>query len=397
MSNNTFKYINHTKEEIEEYLRKIKQSIKKGKFIVCTTLKNEKNRRFIEKYRLDSNKQKQMLIELEVKDFCYSADDYNNPEERLYIFCREYELNNWGILEKIEIYDNQGKSMSKIVRSIIEELKNIILYSNAPDFFKTSDNFYLTIKEKTNNSNLYHYIHSFSNLINEMKNNSNNKILLEIEIIKLIGQDSEENAQKKPFSENKMVINTQTFVKDEKSKNQEKESSLLINSTKPFSSIINEQLIELKNVRINNALVSVSQKRKNEFKEKLEKLKPLLVNENYSKFVSLLFDGELKAISNENLIFVYKTKLLADAFNLELINFEKIFIETFNKKYYPIAVSEEEWDDIKTSYNKNKKQYIFKEELTPLEKIFQSQEKNKKNEEKKTEIDDLFESFVEYE
>ena len=45
----------------------------------------------------------------------------------------------------------------------------------------------------------------------------------------------------------------------------------------------------------------------------------------------------------------------------------------------------------------NKKQYIFKEELTPLEKIFQSQEKNKKNEEKKTEIDDLFESFVEYE
>ena len=300
-------------------------------------------------------------------------------------------------LEKIEIYDNQGKSMSKIVRSIIEELKNIILYSNAPDFFKTSDNFYLTIKEKTNNSNLYHYIHSFSNLINEMKNNSNNKILLEIEIIKLIGQDSEENAQKKPFSENKMVINTQTFVKDEKSKNQEKESSLLINSTKPFSSIINEQLIELKNVRINNALVSVSQKRKNEFKEKLEKLKPLLVNENYSKFVSLLFDGELKAISNENLIFVYKTKLLADAFNLELINFEKIFIETSNKKYYPIAVSEEEWDDIKTSYNKNKKQYIFKEELNPLEKIFQSQEKNKKNEEKKTEIDDLFESFVEYE
>ena len=104
MSNNTFKYINHTKEEIEEYLRKIKQSIKKGKFIVCTTLKNEKNRRFIEKYRLDSNKQKQLLIELEVKDFCYSADDYNNPEERLYIFCREYELNNWGILEKIEIY-----------------------------------------------------------------------------------------------------------------------------------------------------------------------------------------------------------------------------------------------------------------------------------------------------
>lgn len=104
MSNNTHKYIDHTKEEIEEYLRKMKLSINKGRFLVCTTLKNEKNRKFIEKYKLDSNKQKQMLIELEVKDFCYSADDYNNPSERLYIFCREYELNNWGILEKVEVY-----------------------------------------------------------------------------------------------------------------------------------------------------------------------------------------------------------------------------------------------------------------------------------------------------
>ena len=104
MLNNTFKYTNHTKEEIEEYLRKVKQSINVGKFVVCTTVKNEKNRKFIERYNLNSNKQKEMLVELEVKDFCYSVDDYNNPNEKLYIFCREYELNNWGIIENVEVY-----------------------------------------------------------------------------------------------------------------------------------------------------------------------------------------------------------------------------------------------------------------------------------------------------
>lgn len=101
---NTSKYTNHTKEEIEKYLNEIKKSVIADKFIVCTTSKNEKNRKFIERYKLDSSKQKQMLIELEVNDFCYSADNYNNPQEKLYFFCREYELNNWGIIEKIEVY-----------------------------------------------------------------------------------------------------------------------------------------------------------------------------------------------------------------------------------------------------------------------------------------------------
>lgn len=45
-----------------------------------------------------------MLIEIEVKDFCYSADNYNDPQERLYFFCREYELNNWGTIENVEVY-----------------------------------------------------------------------------------------------------------------------------------------------------------------------------------------------------------------------------------------------------------------------------------------------------
>ena len=100
----TSKYTNHTKEEIEDYLRIVKKSVNAGRFIVCTTEKNEKNRTFVFEYGLTKNKQKQMLIKLEANDFCYSADNYNDPQERLYFFCREYELNNWGTIEKVEVY-----------------------------------------------------------------------------------------------------------------------------------------------------------------------------------------------------------------------------------------------------------------------------------------------------
>ena len=104
MSIDTSKYTNHTKQEIEEYLKIVKKSVNAGKFIVCTTEKNKKNREFIFEYGLTKNKQKQMLIKLEANDFCYSADNYNDPQERLYFFCREYELDNWGTIENVEVY-----------------------------------------------------------------------------------------------------------------------------------------------------------------------------------------------------------------------------------------------------------------------------------------------------
>ncbi len=104
MPSNTHKYINHTKEEIEEYLENVKRNINSGNFIVQNTSKREKNRKFIEKYRLDSNKQRKMIISLQVQDFCYSVDNYNDTSERLYIFCKEYELDNWGTIENVEVY-----------------------------------------------------------------------------------------------------------------------------------------------------------------------------------------------------------------------------------------------------------------------------------------------------
>lgn len=123
----TSKYTNHTKEEIDEYLKIVKKSVNSGKFIVCTTQKNEKNRNFIETYKLNKNKQKQMLMELEVKDFCYSTDNYNEPQERLYFFCREYELNNWGTIENVEVYIKIARKQNDfiVVVSFHKPEKNI--------------------------------------------------------------------------------------------------------------------------------------------------------------------------------------------------------------------------------------------------------------------------------
>ena len=108
----------------------------------------------------------------------------DKTEIRSFIDCI-IDKNMIGLLEKIENYENQGRNLVKIVQELIDELKNIILYSNVPEYFEEKEEYYETIKQKINNSQIYSYIHSLSELIGNMKNSSNNKILLEIEMIKM--------------------------------------------------------------------------------------------------------------------------------------------------------------------------------------------------------------------
>ena len=123
----------------------------------------------------------------------------------------------------------------------------------------------------------------------------------------------------------------------------------------------------------------------------------LLMDSQYSMAISLLFDGELKAISNENLIFVYKTKLLSDSFNLELSVIEEAFLKVFNKKYYPIAVSNEEWDEIKNNYNKNKDSYVYIKECVEVTQKDIVDNVEESSSISKNEIDELFDTIIEYE
>ena len=336
----------------------------------------------------------------------------DKTEIRSFIDCI-IDKNMIGLLEKIENYENQGRNLVKIVQELIDELKNIILYSNVPEYFVEKEEYYETIKQKINNSQIYSYIHSLSELIGNMKNSSNNKILLEIEMIKMTDDQTvisiaEKNqaAVSQPKTENKPNASKVETVKpingpielpvmeEEEIKPISKPKKKEIDASSVLPEESRAQLEEIKKIRINNALVSVSQKNRNQFKERLEELKELLMNPDYSKLISLLFDGELKVISNQYMIFVYKTSLMAEAFNLEILSFEKIFADYLHGEYHMIAVDENEWDAIKKEFNAKKNQYVFQEETIDIHKVFEQENicVHKTNI-----IDELFDNIVEYE
>lgn len=93
-------------------------------------------------------------------------------------------------------------------------------------------------------------------------------------------------------------------------------------------------------------------------------------------------------------MFMYKTKLMAESFNLELIKIEELFEKCFYETFKVIAIDLSDWDYIKIDYNQNKEKYIYQEESIELNDIFNDVSRETLKED--NEIDDMFNDIIEY-
>lgn len=98
--------LDYTKEDIEEYIDKVRELVHKGKYTIPLQANRNENKRFIERYSLNSKKRKQILESLTVYDFCYGTRNRNEgfEHEILYVFFKEYEDTFPEGHKKIQIY-----------------------------------------------------------------------------------------------------------------------------------------------------------------------------------------------------------------------------------------------------------------------------------------------------
>lgn len=297
------------------------------------------------------------------------------------------------ILEKTDKYNEKGKNFTKLIEEMINYVRNIIIYKKIPKYFakkQPNTQNYEEISKKIELNELLKEIEILNKYSFEMKTTSNTKLMFELAMIQIISD--EENEIKKASEVNKSSIDDKINIKSEIQK-EDKASTEEVKQMKSQAKVrspksSNEELLKLKQIRIDNTLAKFSKKNTIEIRKKLEAaLNELLLNPTYSKAASMILDGELKAASETNLIFVYENERIETLFNENLIKLEDTIEEALNKKYNLIAVNKEEWEKIKEAFNHKKREFIYKEETIKLEDILSNNEQD---------IIKMFEDIIEY-
>ena len=273
------------------------------------------------------------------------------------------------IFDMIDSFNINGKNFTKLSEEIILYLRNLLI-----------DN--LSNNNNDENNKIIRYIEAFSEIISLIKNNTNQKMIFEINVVKLmipnvetISQSTEKNIQ---INETKKKIKIEEYNKQEKKEE--------------ITTDIYENIKKLKEVRVNNTLSDFNKKILLNYKEKLENVNKYIIDPDYSEVAGLILDGELKAASTNNLIFVFKSDNIAFNFNMKIIEIEKLLFKIGIENVKVIATDIDDWNIIKEKYNSKTQEYKYIDDKDFVNLIFSKQ----KEKVEKNSIESVFDDIIEY-
>lgn len=247
------------------------------------------------------------------------------------------------------MFDN-GKNYKDLADSMLSFLRDISINTEVPNYFDKSYSELLS-KITISFNNLIKMSSIINELLKELKNSNNQKMLFEIYVFQMCNilncVDKVE------------VINT--------SMNNKKNVNIKNDKNENINIETNQNLIDsdLKDIRINNVFAGANKEILNSVNSKYYLINDYISNKKYNMVSILLSSGRIVVASDKYLLFSFENKS-------DVLKFDSIYkqIEQFLKKIYYesykiVAVSDKEWVEMKNNYInniKNKISYVFIEE-----------------------------------
>lgn len=325
------------------------------------------------------------------------------PEMELIEFIKNIKNQKYEqIFNEIDQFENLGKNYIKLSEELMNVLRNVLLFINVPDFtfeIERKEN-YKDISSGFTATEIMKYIRIISEYLFEMKKTNNVRILFEMMIILLMQE--EQNVQsfyqekkedlkieKEKIEENAQKENTVQFVPDFESNREEKKVQPKISKSQSNTEIT-ENIRTLQHLRINNTLYGFNKQKMMKIKNKLEEVKKLLIDDEYSNFASMILDAEIKVASEDHIVFLCKNERMEAEFLQNLPYIDKTLEKVYGKKMIASATNFEDWTIIKNEFNNKLKKYEWIEESEDIMKYYENQQITLSM------IDNIFADIVEY-
>ena len=313
------------------------------------------------------------------------------PQVQLYnLYNNLIENNIENIFSIIDNYDTSGKNLVKILDEFILFLRNILLSKEAPLYLKSKIDdisLYDDIKEKISETKLFEYINKLNVGLNELKNSCNPRLSMELLFIDIMTSINNKQAtDEKKETKTDLIKSEQIKANKINELNSEKQ---IENKKITYSENYKKNLEQLIEIRVNNTLCNFDKKNYLELKNKMEDANQYILNPEYSSAANIIINGNLKAANKNYFVFVYDYEELKYNFYEEVETIEKLLNEIYNNNVHAVAVTLEEWNTIKESFNKQLKIYKYIEEPDDIMSFLHKSKNSNK-------IEDSFESLIQY-
>ncbi len=267
--------------------------------------------------------------------------------------------NNYGTVTIDEIMELYNNILHNDIDLLVNNLNNIkltgidikILINKMLDCYVEKA---VDMKKRNLSSTAFNQIKKLIETLNEISGklnySSNGFLMLELELISFINDDETKLSSReitqiisREIIENECQIDVNDYI----------------NSNENAHYNICDEFI---NIRINNAFVGASKEFKMDAHNKWNNFLREIEKQSIKEFNSLIGKTIIQVASEKNMIVVCKNETTKLIGNSKLFEIENKFNDITNSKYNFIFITEKQWKDLLSNFDKDKKYKIMKED-----------------------------------
>lgn len=287
------------------------------------------------------------------------------------LFITITEGNYIELLNIISDISQKGKSFIDVVNNMLIVLRDYIINKSVKDYFEEEYSIKL-LNLSLDKVDLIKISSLLTDLLAELKNSNNQKLICEIYMMNLIQVINNNNLNVECYSQVKDdndtinisqsdnshedINNSKIASQNDEISNSGEEDIVETQSKVDASNTIN--LFELKKIRINNVFAGANKDILNKINKDYDRINDYISNKTYNIIAALLIDGKVVVASDKYLLFTFKDESYISLFDSNYKHIEIFMNEIFDNSYKVVAITDLDWEKYRQEFILNKKNNI---------------------------------------